>query len=535
MEEALLSLALLLIVAKVAEGVAARLGQSSLVAYVLTGVVLGPVLGAVEATDELRLFFGVGVVFLFFLIGVDEIDISGFVETLRGRFFLAASVAFLVPLGISLPVTYYLLDLTVFNAIAIAGLISLSSLGVVASVLKDMDHLREPLGLEIFTTVVMVELVGLLVVGFSLEELESPGAFSPWKLLVLLGQIAGFAVVSWVLASHLFPPVVIRLRQLLGVPQLPFGLLIGVLFLIVVGAEEIGLHVSLGALLLGTALAGIPHRLRSEVLPGLRSMAQGVFIPLFFASAGLHLDTSFTALGATTIAAIVSVTVLGKLAGSALASYGARLDAPLAITSGLMAKGVVEIALLLVMVEEGAITKELFSLFTIIMLGFILVVPQAISFTVKRARVGERPQVPNAVVPSFARYALDEFTVDDVLDPGRRFPPDTATVKNFTEQWVTPEQHDYVVADEDGHLAGVLSLRHLRRVPTDRWDTTPISTLVQRRFPRASPHEPIDDVLECMADHAPSVIPVVDPESGELAGEVTSRDVFALLTGDSQP
>ena len=106
---------------------------------------------------------------------MDEIDISGFVETLRGRFFLAASVAFLVPLGISLPVTYYLLDLTVFNAIAIAGLISLSSLGVVASVLKDMDHLREPLGLEIFTTVVMVELVGLLVVGFSLEELESPG------------------------------------------------------------------------------------------------------------------------------------------------------------------------------------------------------------------------------------------------------------------------------------------------------------------------------------------------------------------------
>ena len=69
MEEALLSLALLLIVAKVAEGVAARLGQSSLVAYVLTGVVLGPVLGAVEATDELRLFFGVGVVFCFSLSG----------------------------------------------------------------------------------------------------------------------------------------------------------------------------------------------------------------------------------------------------------------------------------------------------------------------------------------------------------------------------------------------------------------------------------------------------------------------------------
>ena len=90
MEDALLSLALLLIVAKLAEGLATRLGQSSLMAYVLTGIVLGPALGVVEVQADLTLFFGIGVVFLFFLIGVDELDISGFVETLRGRFFLAA-------------------------------------------------------------------------------------------------------------------------------------------------------------------------------------------------------------------------------------------------------------------------------------------------------------------------------------------------------------------------------------------------------------------------------------------------------------
>lgn len=88
MQDALLSLGLLLVVAKLAEGLATRLRQSALGAYVLTGIVLGPVLGVVdvEAETDLTIFFSVGIIFLFFLTGIDEIDISGFVETLRGRF-----------------------------------------------------------------------------------------------------------------------------------------------------------------------------------------------------------------------------------------------------------------------------------------------------------------------------------------------------------------------------------------------------------------------------------------------------------------
>lgn len=232
MQDALLSLGLLLVVAKLAEGLATRLRQSALGAYVLTGIVLGPVLGVVdvEAETDLTIFFSVGIIFLFFLTGIDEIDISGFVETLRGRFFLAAAVALIVPLGASLAVAHYVLEISWASSIAVAGVISLSSLGVVVKVLGDLDHLKEPLGLEIFTTVMIVELVGLLIVGFTLEEVENPGDFKVWKVAALLGQITGFALVAWVLASRLFPPMLVRLRRLLGVPQLSFGLVIGGLF-----------------------------------------------------------------------------------------------------------------------------------------------------------------------------------------------------------------------------------------------------------------------------------------------------------------
>ena len=159
MEDTLLSVAALLILAKVLEGLAIRLKQTGLVGFVLAGILLGPVTGLVEPTEELTLFFGVGVLFLVFLVGAEELDIPGFAGTLRGRFALAGAIAFLVPFGASFPVAHYVLDLPIAASIALAGVLSLCSLGVAARVLADLGHLREPLGLEIFTTVLIVELV----------------------------------------------------------------------------------------------------------------------------------------------------------------------------------------------------------------------------------------------------------------------------------------------------------------------------------------------------------------------------------------
>ena len=73
----------LLIFAKLAEGLATRTGNSPLAAYVLVGLLLGPVVGVAPAGEHLGLFFEVGVVLLFFLVGVDEIDIAGFVRTIK--------------------------------------------------------------------------------------------------------------------------------------------------------------------------------------------------------------------------------------------------------------------------------------------------------------------------------------------------------------------------------------------------------------------------------------------------------------------
>ena len=243
----------------------------------------------------------------------------------------------------------FALNLHFTEALALAGILSLSSLGLVAKVLADGGNLKEPIGLEIFTTLMIAELLALMIIGFSIQD--SGQAFSVTRVFILLGQIAGFTVVSWVLSARVLPIVIVHLQRLLHAPELSFGLVIGGLFLMVVAAEEIGLHGSIGALLFGAALSGMPRHVRQDVTPGVRSTAEGLFVPLFFAGAGVHLDLSFLNLPVLTIAVLVAVPLLGKFGGAFIGAFVARLDHPFAQATGLMAKGVAEIALLLVLLS----------------------------------------------------------------------------------------------------------------------------------------------------------------------------------------
>ena len=78
-------------------------------------------------------------------------------------------------------------------------------------------------------------------------------------------------------------------------------------------------------------------------------------MPLFFAATGLHLSLSFTELPGWTIAALVVVPLTGKFAGALIGALVARLDTPFTLATRLMAKGVTEVALLLVQLETSVI------------------------------------------------------------------------------------------------------------------------------------------------------------------------------------
>lgn len=535
--ESLLSLGLLIIVAKLAEGVFRRLRLNAIVAYAAAGILLGPTLQSltgwsIHPTGHIDLLLTLGIFIFFFLIGLDEIDMSSFVATLRGHYFVAALVSVAFSLSVALVVTLgvlydFGLGLEPTDALALAGVLSMSSLGIVAKVLADDGRLREPIGLQIFTVVLIAELITLLIIAFSIGEHDHE--VSVTGVLLLIAKIVGFAAIAWLLSSRVLPPLVARLQRLIQVPQLALGLLLGTLFLVVDAAEVMGLHGTLGALLFGASLAGLPYQVRVDIMPGLRSTAEAIFVPLFFASAGLHFTFSFVSVPVLTMVALALIPLAGNFMGATLGAYLARMVMPYAVASGLLGKGVAEIALLLVLKEVGIIDEVIFSFLVLVMMCYLLVIPTLISFATSRAsRSMSTLTTPDDIPRGIFRFVLSEIVVDDILDRTRRHLEPSLTIRDFTERWTIPHQHDYVVVEGDS-IVGVMSIDMLRYLPEEEWATTPISRLIRGEFSLAWPDEHVEDVLQRMRENSTTAIAVVERESERFLGVVHSNDILQLI------
>ena len=542
LHEALFSIGLLIVVAKLLEGIFKRFGLNSIIAYGATGVLLGPVTGLVSTGPEVGIILGMGIFVFFFLIGLEELDIWGFIAAIRGRLFLAAVLSVTISMLVSLAVTTdYLIDLGLeldfMQALGVAGVLSLSSLGVVAKVLIDEGRLKEPIGVQIFTAVVIAELIALFIVGFAISEHFYAGehghTLDLLSVSTIIVQIVGFTIVVWLVATKLVPRLIDRLHRFLQVPQLSFGLLLGGLFLVVFAAEEVGLHGSLGALLFGAALSTLPYQVRHDIMPGMRGTAEGFFVPLFFASAGLHLSLEFLELPLATILALILVPLAGKFAGAFVSAFITRLEAPFAVASGLMAKGVAEIALLLLLLQTGAIDEGVFSLLVLVMFGYILLTPLGITSAIKRHKPAESTSDPGDLPPSLIRFALEGIKVNDILDRSRTYPEQSITVKAFADTWILPEQHDYLVVNK-GELAGIVSLAMLRYLPRNQWGDTPLVNVLRQHTPSANSEEYVEDVLQRMTDSSLTVMPVTDKETGELIGSISSYEVMEMIVLSAQ-
>ena len=540
--ESLLSIGLLIVVAKLLEGVFKRFGLNSIIAYATTGVILGPVTGLVKSGTEIEIVLSLGIFIFFFLIGLEELDISGFLSAIRGRLFIASVLSVTISLLVSLAVTTdYFFDLQLgldfTQALGLAGVLSLSSLGIVAKALIDEGRLREPVGVQIFTAVVIAELIALFVVGFAISEHFYAGGHGHTldllSVATITGQILGFTVITWFFSTKVLPKVIVALHRFLQVPQLSFGLLLGGLFLVVVAAEHVGLHGSLGALLFGAALSMLPYQVRRDIMPGMRGTAEGFFVPLFFASAGLHLSAEFLNLPPETILALTLVPLAGKFAGAFISAYITRLEAPLAIAAGLMAKGVAEIALLLLLLHTGAIDRGVFSLLVLVMFGYMLLTPMGISFAIRRLKHSEGVTPRGQIPPSLGRFALEGIMVRDILDRSRSHPEQSLSVKAFAENWLLPEQHDYVVINQ-GSLAGIVSLSMLRYLPRSEWEHTDLGSVLRQTTPHANSNESVEDALQRMTESSLTVLPVVDSETNEFIGSISSYEVLEMLVLTAQ-
>jgi Kef-type K+ transport system membrane component KefB len=300
------SLGYILVAAAVMVIGTARLKIPSIVAYILAGLVLGPLTGLLAVDEAIHLISEVGIVLLLFLVGL-ELSLSkirdvGKVAVVTGVMQMAITAAVGFGLG-------WLLGFDTVSSVFIAIALTFSSTVVVVKLLEQKGELHEVYG-RIAVGVLLVQDLAVIIVLTFLAGLASGTEITlggvGWSLLLAFGGMALLVAVAVGASRWVLP------RAVGWIADSAEGLLIWSLswcFLLVILAEVLHLSPEIGAFLAGVGIAQLPysHSLRRRVHP-----LMNFFLAVFFVSLGIQMELG-AAMSLLPSALILSaVVLLGK-------------------------------------------------------------------------------------------------------------------------------------------------------------------------------------------------------------------------------
>jgi Kef-type K+ transport system membrane component KefB len=258
-----------------------RLRQPLILAYLVTGVVIGPNgFNLVHDQASIATVAEIGLILLLFIIGL-EIDLKKLASA--GPAVLVTG-ALQVPICIALGLGFfYVLGERVtqgnYGLIYLAACMSLSSTLVVVKLLYDKFELDTLPGRITLGVLVIQDLWAVAMIAVQ-PNIESPNllplAFSLWKGALLV--VGGLALSKYVL-PYLF-------RAVAKVPELVLVSALAWCFFLAGVASYIGLSKEMGALIAGISLSTFPYNL--DVMAKAVSI-RDFFVTLFFVALGMQI------------------------------------------------------------------------------------------------------------------------------------------------------------------------------------------------------------------------------------------------------
>jgi len=301
----LLDLGLMVAGAALLSALTRRIGVPGVVAYMVAGLVLGPVTGLVEVTEAVGILSELGVAFLLFLVGLElsvdrarEVGTVALVAgTLQVVFTFGGGLALALLLGFSL------------EASLVVGLaVTFSSTAVVVKLLAERRELTTRSG-RITIGILLVQDIVVVISLTLLGALGGEGAGAPVEgggLALPFLALAGLGVVAWAAARSVLPNL---FRWIRTTPDALFVWSITWCMLFVVGSEIVHLPLEIGAFIAGVALAQLPeaHALGRRLGP-----LTNFFLAVFFVALGIQMDPAAAGARPGAIVTLVAFVLLGK-------------------------------------------------------------------------------------------------------------------------------------------------------------------------------------------------------------------------------
>lgn len=525
--EPILYLAVLVLAAKIGGELLRRINQPTIIGNVLAGIVVGPaLLFLVEPIDEIGVFISIGVFFLFFLIGLEEIDLPALFRVLRGKIFAGAAVGFLIPFGVAGTFGIFAMEMEFVKSLAIASVIGASSLGVTAKILTDIGKLRSTIGLEIFTLAGIVEFIAIIFTSV-IVQLDTTTSFQIEEFVWVFVKMIIFFAVAGLLSVKVLPRFFRLIRKHLQAKQVYFAVVIGMILLVAYFAELSGIHGAIGALLLGIAVSRMNREEYLEISKSVNVIGYGVFIPIFFAGIGLHFTTSFFSLPVWVIAGFLIITVGVKFLGSYVAAKIAHMRPIRTVAYGIMSKGAVDLALMLTLLERDILKSELFSLLvfgTLITMVIASIELQRNLKKVVQVKVGPKEL---ALVPIYFRRAISENILEKIMNIHyNKVDPDDPIQKILNEQEY--EDQGFIVI-KDKQVIGLVSKKDIAKIPKKSRGTMLVRNIMHTKFQTVIPQEFLFSAIQKLNSNPVDIIPVLDPVDKRVVGTVTPNKIVGML------
>ncbi len=275
--------------------------------------------------------------------------------------------------------------------------LSISSIKIVAVVVREMEFDRRNLGQIILASAILEDTIGWIIIAITFS-LAAAGHIDFASVSRSLIGTAVFLVASFTMGRQ-FVSFLIRWTNDNFESDFPvITTILVVMISMALTTHFIGVHTVLGAFVAGVLISESPI-LTKYIDAQLRGLILAFFMPVFFGMAGLstdltilkHLDLLLLSLG------LIAVASLGKFAGAFLgAKFGglSRREA-IAIGCGMNARGSTEIIVATIGLSMGALSQNLYTMIVTMAVTTTMAMPPMLRWALSRVplRVTEKKRL----------------------------------------------------------------------------------------------------------------------------------------------
>jgi Kef-type K+ transport system membrane component KefB len=397
-----LALAVILAAAKLGGDVAERVGQPAVLGELVVGVLVGnlSLIGIdwfqfITANTTIGVIAQLGAVILLFEVGLESTVRDMMQVGLRSL--VVAVLGVVTPWALGWWVGALLLpDHSVYVHAFLGAVLTATSVGITARVLKDLGQAQSPEARIILGAAVIDDVLGLVVlaaVAAVIAAADSGAALSYGSLAFVLGKALLFLFGAlWL--GVLCSPWLFRFASRLRGRGVLLATALVFCFTLAWLASVIGLAPIVGAYAAGLILEDLHYRDFAKEERQLEDLVRPIssfLVPVFFVLMGMRVDLStFMRPEILGLAAVLTVAaVIGKQA-CAIGALGAKLDW-LSIGIGMIPRGEVglifaSIGLTLVVHGEHIIDAATYSAVVIMVMLTTLITPPALKWSLGRGR-----------------------------------------------------------------------------------------------------------------------------------------------------